>query len=86
MICQFNKLSEENIHKIVNKKIKEIKNNFLDNDIKISVSKNVIDEIIKDSEYNIYGARRLNKLLEEKIDNIVIDGILANKKHIFIRN
>ena len=86
MICQFNKLSEENIHKIVNKKIKEIKNNFLDSNIKISVSKKVIDEIIKESEYNLYGARKLNKILEDKIDNIVIDSILSGKKQVFIKN
>lgn len=86
MICQFNKLNEENIHKIVNKKIKEIKNNFLDSNIKISVSKKVIDEIIKESEYNLYGARKLNKILEDKIDNIVIDSILSGKKQVFIKN
>ena len=86
MICQFNKLSEENINKIVNKKIKEIKNNFLDSNIKISVSKKVIDEIIKESEYNLYGARKLNKILEDKIDNIVIDSILSGKKQVFIKN
>jgi len=84
MICEFKKLSKDNINKIVNKKIKEIKNNFLKNDIKISVSKKVIEEIIEKSEYNIYGARRLNKLLEDKIDNVVIDNILMNKNRVYI--
>ena len=29
---------------------------------------NVIENIIKESDYNTYGARKLNKLLEDKID------------------
>ena len=85
-ICQFNKLNEKNIHKIVNKKIKEIKEKFRKNDIKIIIDKKVIEEIIKESDYNTYGARRLNKLLEDKIDNIVIDGILEGKKQIVVKN
>ena len=85
-ICQFKKLSYENIHKIVDKKIKEIKTKFKENNIKITIDKKVIDEIIKESDYNTYGARKLNKLLEDKIDNIVIDGILEGKKQIVVKN
>lgn len=85
-ICHFNKLNEENIHKIVDKKIKEIKNKFKENDIRITIDKKVIDEIIKEADYNTFGARKLNKLLEDKIDNIVIDGILEGKKRIVVKN
>ena len=85
-ICYFNRLSEDNINKIVNKKIKEIKDKFKENDIKVTINKNVINEIIKEADYNTFGARKLNKLLEDKIDNIVIDGILEGKKKIVVNN
>lgn len=84
-ICYFNKLNKENIHKIVDKKIKDIKQNFTNHEIKLTISKNVIENIINECEFEIYGARRLNKILEDKIDNIVIDGILANKKSVYIK-
>ena len=39
---------------------------------------------IKECDYFHYGARKLNKILEDKIDNLVIDSILNNKKSIKI--
>ena len=61
-----------------------IKNKFKDYNIVINISNNFIDNIIKLSNYKEYGARKINKLLEEKIDDIVIDSILNNEKKVKI--
>ena len=85
-ILYFNKLNLENIHKIVDKKTKEIKDKFKKDDIIIKISKKFIEDIINKSEYEIYGARKLNKLLEQTLDDIVIDEILKGKKNINIKS
>lgn len=83
-VIQFNKLTEDNIRCIIKNKIMNIKNKFKDYNIVINISNNFIDNIIKLSNYKEYGARKINKLLEEKIDDIVIDSILNNEKKVKI--
>ena len=44
----------------------------------------IINELVELSEYNIYGARKIEKLIKNKIENIIIDSILDNNKLINI--
>ena len=83
-ICYFNNLSEENIKTIIKKRVKEILTKYQKYNIKITVNNNIIDSLIKECDYFHYGARKINKILEDKIDNLVIDSILSNKKIIKI--
>ena len=79
-IMYFNSLNNKDIDKIVVGKLKEIKKKYQDYNIKINVNKDFIEKLINDSDYEIYGARKINKLLEDKIDNLVIEGIINNIK------
>ena len=54
--------------------------------INISFSDNIIDEIIKLSDYKDMGARKLEKLIKDKIENLIIDKAILNKKRINIKN
>ena len=83
-ICYFNNLTEENIKLIIKNKVKEIIDKYKKYNIKITVSNSLINNIIKEIDYFHYGARKINKVLEDKIDDIVINGILNNKKIIKI--
>lgn len=85
-ILVFNKMTYDSILKIVNKRINENKNKFKENDINIRIKKEVVDKIIERSNYEVNGARKINKVIEEYIDNIVIDSILEGKKNVFINN
>ena len=80
----FNKLSKENIRQIAIKKLKNVKNKFKDKGIKISISNKVIDDIISDSNYDEYGARKINKLININLDNLIIDELLKGLKKISI--
>ena len=40
----------------------------------------MINEIINQSNYQESGARKINKLIEDKIDDIVIDNMLENNR------
>ena len=83
-ICYFNNLNENNIKLIIKNKVKDIITKYHKYNIKITVNNNLINNLIKECDYYHYGARKINKILEDKIDNLVIDGILNNKKYIKI--
>lgn len=81
-IINFNKLNEENIRKIIENEILKLKNKY--SKYKIDISKNVIQEIIDLSNYNDFGARKVNKIITSNVENIIIDNIIDNKKEINI--
>ena len=80
----FEQLTDEVIRKILDKKIKEVKDKFLEKGITLKIGKKVIEEIIELSNYREYGARKLDKILESKVDSIVIDEILDGKNNVVI--
>ena len=45
----------------------------------------MIDDILKLSNYEKNGARQISKILEDKIDNIVIDNILNGVSKVNIK-
>jgi len=85
-IIYFNKLNEKDIRKIVNKKILELKNNYKDKNIKFTINKKIQDEIIKLCEYEKYGARKVDKVISDYLENIIIDNIINGTNDIKINN
>jgi len=81
-IITFNTLDKNNITKIINNNIETLKNKY--NNININITKNTINELIEESEYSTYGARTIEKIIKNKIENIIIDEILENKQSIDI--
>ena len=83
-ICYFNNLNEDSIRLILKKRIKEIVNNYKKYNIKVTVNKDLLNNLVNEVDYFHYGARKINKVLEDKIDSLVISGITSNKKTIKI--
>ena len=83
-IITFNNLTKKDITKIINKHISNLKNKY--QNITINISKNIINDLIEQSEYHIYGARKIEKIIKNKLENIIIDNILENKQIINIDN
>ena len=81
-IVELNKLTEQDIIKIINISLNNIKNNY--NEYIIKINNNIIKEIINESNYNEYGARKINNIIKNKIEPIIIDNIIDNKKEIII--
>ena len=79
-ICFFNNLNENDMKLIIKKRVKEVIDKYHKYNIKVVVSKDLINDLINESDYFNYGARKINKIIEDKIDNLVIEGILSNKK------
>ena len=84
VIC-FNSLTEENILKIIRMQLKEFKDKYK-NKIKIRISKEVEKEILSLCNYEEYGARKIAKVIKDKIETLVIDKIIEDKADIYIKN
>ena len=81
-IVIFNKMSEKSIEKLIKKKLDNLVNKYSDYNIKIS--SNVISEIKDKSNYLEYGARKIDKIIKDNLQDVIIDNILDNKKDIVI--
>ncbi len=84
VIC-FNPLNEEDILKIVRMQLKEFKDKYGDK-IKIKFSKEVENEIVSLSNYEEYGARKISKIIKDKIETIVIDKIIDGNEVVYIKD
>ena len=83
IIC-FNSLKEEDIIKLIKTKVNKIINKYKDR-IKVKVSDNVIKEILSLVNYREFGARKIDKVIKNKLENIILDKIILGRKNIVIK-
>ena len=83
-ILIFDKLKEEDIKKLINDKLIEIKRKYLSN-INLKIDDKVIENIIEESNYEECGARKIDKIIKDKIENQIIDNIISKKQEIYIK-
>ena len=81
----FNKLNYDNIEKITNKKLNELKSKYLKKNIKLRFSSDLIKEIIDESNYEEFGARKIDKVIKERVENEIIEKVLDGKNNILIK-
>lgn len=77
----FKKLNKEEIRKIINFELNKITKKFTN----VKIDKQVIEELIEESKYKIYGARKLKKLIKEKVKNQIIESLLNNENRIHLK-
>lgn len=81
-IILFNHLTEENIRNIIKNKINVLKKKYAN--VTIKIGKNAVNEIVELSNYYDFGARKVDKIIKSKLENVIIDSILDNKSTVFI--
>ena len=83
-IVYFNKLSLSDIKEIINTKLNVLKKKYKDKNINIKIDDNVIEDIVNKSEYNVYGARKIDKIIKDDIENIIINSVLNNEYNVIV--
>ncbi len=83
-IYYFNDISKDVIHKIVEKRLNVLIEGFKKKDLKIEISKEVVDKVIKESNYEKFGARRVDKVIDEVVTPIIVDAWYNGKKEITV--
>ena len=84
-IIVFNKLNENIIRKLIKEKINNLVDKYYKKGIKIKIDNNVIDEILKLTNYEEFGARKIDKIINDKLETSIIDMIIDSKKDINIK-
>ena len=85
-VISFNNLDENSILSIIDLKLKLLKEKYKTKGIKLTFDKNINKEVLKLSNYEKYGARRIDKIIKNNIEEIIIDGIIDGKNNIKIEN
>ena len=79
-IIELKPLNEFTIKEIINKKLLYIKKEYPHIDIKYNDE--IINEIMKETEYLKYGASKINSIIKEKIEYRIIDAIIDDNNKI----
>lgn len=83
-VIYFKYLKEEDISTIIKNKLEEVKKKFKEKSIKVHLKENMIKEIITLARYPEFGARKIDRIIEEKVDDYIIDSILEGKKEVYV--
>ena len=84
-ILEFNYLSYDHIKEIVKIKLNKLKNKYNKKGITIKITNSITQEIINKSNYREFGARRIDKIIKNDLETIIINEIIDNKKVINIK-
>lgn len=82
----FNNLEEEDVTKLVKLKLNKMKDKYKELDIDVNINKKIIKEIVELSDFKEYGVRRLDKIIKDRLESIIIDGAINNNKKIVIKD
>ena len=80
----FNSITEEVIDKIINKELNNIREFYKEKNIKFTLSKKAFDDIKNLCEYEIYGARKVKKVINDYLESKLIDKIIEGNNNIKI--
>jgi len=83
-VLLFNQLNEKDIKKIVKVKLDKMRKSFNLDTNQLHIKNNVVNQIIKESQYEQFGARRVDKIIKEKVYDIIIDEIIKENVNITI--
>ena len=83
-IYYFNDISNDVIHKIVEKRLNVLIEGFKKKDLKIKISREIVDKVIKESNYEKFGARRVDRVIDEIVTPIIVDAWYNGKKEITV--
>ena len=84
-IVLFQPLSEEVMRTLIRKQLQSLKEKYQKQNIQIAFTEELEDQILKKSEYEQYGARRLEKVVNDLCENQIIDEILNEKTEITLK-
>ena len=85
-VVMFDRLKDEDIKKIVNKKIKDIRCKVKDKGLNLKIDSKVIEDLVMECNFDEFGARQIDKLIDRKIESIIIDEMIKGNENIVIKS
>jgi len=84
-VIEFRQLEKEDILSIVKNKMEKLVLKYKNKKIQIKVNADLYEEIATLSQFEEFGARKIDKIIKDKLENQIIDKIMMNKKTITIK-
>lgn len=84
-ICNFRSLSFQDIKKVVTNKLKSFEKEYLLKGIRITFSTEIVNKIIDKSNYLEYGARKVDKIIEDTVNSYILDMIISGSDNISLK-
>ena len=82
----FQKLTEKDIVKLTQNKLQTLQKRYQKKGYKITFQDDLVNQITLKSKFEEYGARRLDKIIKEDIESIIIEEALNNNNIIHIKD
>ena len=83
-VIYFNKLEKDHVYTILKQKLDYVKTKFKEKNIKVHIPDNMIELLVDLTRYKEFGARKIDQVIEDKIDDYVIDSILDGKTEVYV--
>ncbi|MDD2435334.1 MAG: ATP-dependent Clp protease ATP-binding subunit [Bacilli bacterium] len=80
----FDDLNQKKMEQIINKKLERLKERYKKKEIVIKIDEGIVGEILELSNYQEFGARKIDKIINDNLDNLIIDKVIDNQKNITI--
>lgn len=81
-IIYFNKLDKNVIYNIIESKLNCLKKKYKGFGFNIKYDKNIISSLCGLVDYDLFGARKIDKVIEEKVENQIFDKMVLGVKNI----
>ena len=85
-ILTFDYLSYDNVKRIVKSKLKKVKDKYKKRGVVIKLNTNIVDDIINMCDYNDFGARKIDKIINNVLEDMIINSIINEKKSVNIKS
>ena len=83
-VIKFNKFDYDTCSKLVEFKLKDLKKNYKNKGVLCSFSKNLISEIVDLCEYEKYGARKIDDIINYNVEELIVNQNINGSKKIRI--
>lgn len=85
-VIHFNKLDDLSISKIVDNKLKVLKDSYKKTGVSVKISRKVLNDIKSLCNYDEFGARRVDMVIDSNVESFVVDEIMNGSFNISVSN
>ena len=85
-VIVFDPLTEDTVRTIVQNKIQQLKTKYRHRNISLKIDNLVIDEVVELCNYEEFGARKIDKIIKDKVENTIIEMVLEDVEDVVIKS
>ena len=85
-IIKFNRIDNETCKRIINKKLNNIRKEYKEKEIDLSFSTNLVEELAKLCNYDKYGARKIDDVINTNVNEYIVDKTLSGNNKIKVNS